>query len=93
MKAASEQIRQNTIQKVAAKIIEKRAAAQAPAPGSKVMAKVASILQAKVAEKKAADEFETKYIEGFRKKAEEMGVAPSLLAKYVVERQSQAQAK
>ncbi|MBQ3342581.1 MAG: hypothetical protein IJG84_11845 [Kiritimatiellae bacterium] len=98
MKAASEQIRQNTIQKVAAKIIEKRAAAQAPAPGSKVMAKVASILQAKVAEKKAAaakpaDESETKYIEGFRKKAEEMGVDPSLLAKYVVERQSQAQAK
>ena len=98
MKAASEQIRQNTIQKVAAKIIEKRAAAQAPAPGSRVMAKVASILQAKVAEKKAAeakpaDESETKYIEGFRKKAEEMGVDPSLLAKYVVERQSQAQAK
>lgn len=98
MKAASEQIRQNTIQKVAAKIIEKRAAAQEPAPGSKVMAKVASILQAKVAEKKAAaakpaDESETKYIEGFRKKAEEMGVDPSLLAKYVVERQSQAQAK
>jgi hypothetical protein len=98
MKAASAQIRQNTIQKVAAKIIEKRAAAQAPAPGSKVMAKVASILQAKVAEKKAAaakpaDESETKYIEGFRKKAEEMGVDPSLLAKYVVERQSKAQAK
>ena len=88
MKAASAQIRQNAIQKVAAKIVEKRAAAQAPAPGSKVMAKVASILQAKVAEKKAAeakpaDEFET----------EEMGVDPSLLAKYVVERQSQAQAK
>lgn len=98
MKSASAQIRQNAIQKVAAKIVEKRAAAQAPAPGSKVMAKVASILQAKVAEKKAAeekpaDEFETKYIEGFRKKAEEMGVDPSLLAKYVVERQSQAQAK
>lgn len=98
MKAASAQIRQNTIQKVAAKIIEKRAAAQAPAPGSRLMAKVASILQAKVAEKKAAaakpaDESETKYIEGFRKKAEEMGVDPSLLAKYVVERQSKAQAK
>ena len=101
-KEASAQIRQNTIQKVAAKIVEKRAAAQAaaqaPAPGSKVMAKVASILQAKVAEKKAAaakpsDEFEAKYIEGFRKKAEEMGVDPSLLAKYIVERQSQAKAK
>ena len=98
MKAASAQIRQNTIQKVAAKIVEKRAAAQAPAPGSKVMAKVASILKAKVAEKKAAaakpaDESDAKYIEGFRKKAEEMGVDPSLLAKYVIQRQSQAQAK
>lgn len=98
MKAASAQIRQNAIQKVAAKIVEKRAAAQAPAPGSKVMAKVASILKAKVAEKKAAaakpvDESEAKYLDGFRKKAEEMGVDPSLLAKYIVERQSKAQAK
>ena len=61
------------------------------------MAKVATILKTKVeakkdAEKKAsASEGEdAKYIAGFKKKAEELGFDPALLAKYVVERQSQA---
>lgn len=92
MKAAAAQIRQNAIQKVASHIVEKRAAAKAPAPGSKVMAKVASILKDKVSQKKAAakpaDEAEAKYIAGFKKKAEEMGIDPSSLAKYIVERQA-----
>jgi len=92
MKTAAAMIRKNALNKVASHIVEKRAAAKLPAKGSKVMAKVASILQEKVAQKKASanqsDESEAKYIAGFKKKAAEMGVDPSALAKYVVESQA-----
>jgi len=109
MKAAAAMIRENTINKVASKIVEKRASAKAeaekkasakkeePAKGSAIMAKVAAILKTKVEAKKEAEKKasasegeDAKYIAGFKKKAEELGFAPSLLAKYVVERQSQA---
>ena len=91
IKSAAAMIRQNTLQKVASKIVEKRAAANAPAPGSKIMSKVASILKDKVAQKRAsasASDSEAKYIAGFKKKAEELGVDPQALAKYVCERQA-----
>ena len=92
MKSAAAMIRHNTISKVASKIVEKRAAAN-PAPGAKIMSKVASILQAKKAEKQAAAQTspeESKYINGFKKAAEAAGVDPAALAHYVVERHSQA---
>ena len=92
MKSAAAMIRHNTLSKVASKIVEKRAAAN-PAPGAKIMSKVASILQAKKAEKQAAEQTspeESKYINGFKKAAEAAGVDPAALANYVVERNSQA---
>ena len=92
MKSAAAMIRHNTLSKVASKIVEKRAAAN-PAPGAKIMSKVASILQAKKAEKQAAAQTspeESKYINGFKKAAEAAGVDPAALAHYVVERNSQA---
>ena len=97
MKAAAAQIRANTLAKVAsavnAKRQEKAAAAKAEAdagkPGAKILAKVASILKAKEAEKAAAaNGDEEAYIAGFKKKAEELGVDPAVLAKYIVERQA-----
>ena len=98
MKAAAEQIRANTIAKVAAAITanrqEKAAAYKAETesgkPGAKILAKVASILKAKEAEKSASATGDEAYIAGFKKKAEEMGVDPAVLAKYVVEHQNQA---
>ena len=109
MKAAAAMIRENTIHKVASKIVEKRASAKAeaekkasakkeePSKGSAIMAKVATILKTKVEAKKEAEKKasasegeDAKYIAGFKKKAEELGLDPSILAKYVVERQSQA---
>lgn len=104
MKSAAAMIRKNTIAKVASKIVEKRASANPP-PGSSIMSKVASILQAKKAEKAekaekenqaAAPESkeESEYIKGFKKKAEEMGIDPVALAKYVIESKAQeSQAK
>jgi len=98
MKAAAAQVRANTLAKVAAAINAKRqekaAAAKAESesgkPGAKILAKVASILKAKEAEKAASATGDEAYIAGFKKKAEELGVDPSVLAKYVVERQNQA---
>jgi len=100
MKAAAEQIRSNTISKVASAIVAKRqkkataqkqasAKTDQPKPGDRLMGKVASILEAKkaAAEKTAASSDDAKYIAGFKKKASEMGVDPSLLAKYIVDRQ------
>lgn len=99
MKAAAEQVRANTLAKVAAAITAKRqekaAAAKAESepvkPGAKILAKVASILEAKEAEKSASATGDEAYIAGFKKKAEELGVDPSALAKYVVERLNQAE--
>ena len=94
MKSAAAMIRHNAISKVASKIAEKRAAAN-PAPGAKIMSKVASILQAKKDEKekqasaKPSDE-ESNYIKGFKKAAEAAGVDPAALARYLVKRNSQA---
>lgn len=104
MKAAAAQIRQNAIKKVASAVVtkrqEKQAAAMAPAAkGSKIMAKVASILQAKKDEiakadtqkkAEAEDTNQKKYMEGFRKQAEKMGIDPVALAKYAL---AQHQAK
>ena len=64
------------------------AEADAGKPGAKILAKVASILKAKEAEKAAAANGDEAYIAGFKKKAEELGVDPAVLAKYVVERQA-----
>lgn len=102
MKQAAAMIRANTISKVASAIVGKRQTKQAaakqaaakqedPRPGSRVMSKVASILKAKQAEKQASapSRDEAKYIAGFTKKAAEMGVDPSALAKYVLASQKQ----
>jgi len=96
MKSAAAQIRANAISKVASAVVAKRQEKQAsakPQPGSKIMSKVASILKAKTEKAKAekaasAPDKDAKYIEGFKKKAEEMGVDPSALAKYVLDRQA-----
>lgn len=101
MKEAAAMIRHNTLSKVANHIVAKRnekVAAANPPPGARVMSKVASILEAKKAElaknEKTANDHEARYIAGFAKKAAEMGVDPSALARYVCERQkAQAQAK
>ena len=57
---------------------------------SNTLAKVAAAIAAKRQEKVASAYGDEAYIAGFKKKAEEMGVDPSALAKYVVERQNQA---
>jgi polyhydroxyalkanoate synthesis regulator phasin len=94
MKAAADQIRSNTISKIASAIVSKRqektaAAQNAEMPGSRIMAKVASIIESnEAAASSSADE--QAYINGFKKKAEELGVDPSTLAKYIVELQKQA---
>ena len=103
MKEAAAAIRGNALAKIAGHIIEKRnekAAAAAPQPGSRVMSKVASILKAKVDAKKQAEskvdaqkQAEAKsdasrYEAGFRKKAEEIGVDPVALARYMLARQA-----
>lgn len=92
-------IRRDTLAKVANYIVAKRNEKAASAvPGNRVMAKVAGILDAKVkakkeAEKAAADNHDdASYIAGFKKKAEEMGIDPAKLARYVCETQK-AQAK
>ena len=56
---------------------------------SNTLAKVAAAITAKRKEKVASAYGDEAYIAGFKKKAEEMGVDPSALAKYVVERQNQ----
>lgn len=64
----------------------KAAAAQVRA---NTLAKVASAISAKRQEKSAAANGDEKaYIAGFKKKAEELGVDPAVLAKYIVERQA-----
>ena len=92
LKEAAAAIRSNALSKIASHIVSKRnekAAAAAPQPGSRVMAKVASILKAKVEAKKQAEANTdiSPYEAGFRKKAEEMGVDPVALARYMLARQ------
>ena len=107
MKEAAAHVRNDAIAKVASAVHAKReqvkkeaaahgAAAQA-ATGNKIMAKVASILQAKK-DAKAKDEVakqasagDASYIAGFKKKAEELGVDPAQLAKYMLSRKNAAQ--
>ena len=87
MKSAAAMIRSDAITKVAnaitAKRCEKKASASRQQPGSRILSKVASILEAKKAS--ASDAGEKSYLDGFKKKAEEMGVNPAALAKYVCE--------
>lgn len=102
IKDAAAHVRNETLKKVANHIVSKRNEKQAAAkPGARVIQKVASILQAKKeaydAQAKKAEQTkqasaDERYIAGFRKKAEEMGVDPVALAKYVCETQK-AQAK
>ena len=102
IKDAAAHIRNETLKKVANHIVAKRNEKQAAAkPGARVIQKVASILQAKKeaydAQAKKAEQTkqasaEDRYIAGFKKKAEEMGVDPAALAKYICETQK-AQAK
>ena len=107
MKEAAAHVRNEAIAKVASAVHAKReqvkkeaaahgAAAQAAA-GNKIMAKVASILQAKNDAKaksetdKQASAGDASYIAGFKKKAEELGVDPAQLAKYMLSRKNAAQ--
>lgn len=102
IKDAAAHIRNETLKKVANHIVAKRNEKQAAAkPGARVIQKVASILQAKKeaydAQAKKAEQTkqasaEERYIAGFKKKAEEMGVDPAALAKYICETHK-AQAK
>lgn len=96
MKSAAAHIRANAIQKVASAVVQKRQQVKKAEakPGSRIITKVAGILQKKVDAQKQAEAQKQasakptdadKYIEGFRKQAEAMGVDPKLLAKYVVE--------
>ena len=107
MKEAAAHVRNDAIAKVASAVHAKREqvkkeaaahgeAAQAAA-GNKIMAKVASILQEKK-DAKAKDEAakqasagDESYIAGFKKKAEELGVDPAQLAKYMLSRKNAAQ--
>ena len=63
----------------------KTAAAMSAPKSTRIMGKVASILQEKVAAAKASD---ASYIAGFKKKAAAMGVDPSALARYMLAKQS-----
>lgn len=84
MKAAAAQIRGETIRKVASEVVRKRVEA---VPGGKMLAKVASILKSREAEKQASasagQSGDAQYIAGFKKKAAELGVDPAALARYV----------
>lgn len=84
MKAAAAQIRGETIKKVASEVVRKRVEA---VPGGKMLAKVASILKSREAEKHASasagQSGDAQYIAGFKKKASELGVDPAALARYV----------
>ena len=106
MKEAAEHVRKGAIAKIAAAVqakreqVKKEAAAKAAstqpagngAAGSKIMAKVASILQAKKeASTKMASASDEHYIAGFKKKAEELGVNPAQLAQYMLARKNSAQ--
>lgn len=102
IKAAAAEVRANAIQKIASAISSKReqvkeaAAKKEEVNASPLLQKVASILQSRKnaldakanAEKQAADANEAKYLAGFKKKAEELGIDPQALAKYVVSRQA-----
>ena len=91
IKDAAAHIRADALSKIANAIASKRQEKIAAAnPGYKIMSKVASILQAKkeAAAKQNAGATSTpeeRYAAGFKKKAEEMGIDPALLAKYVCE--------
>ena len=63
----------------------KTAAAMSAPKSTRIMGKVASILQEKAAAAKASD---ASYIAGFKKKAAAMGVDPSALARYMLAKQS-----
>lgn len=93
IKSAAAAVRQGALAKVAGAIVSKRAekqASAAPAPGQRILAKVAGVLEARAAQQKAqkAQTPQDEFIEGFRKKAEAMGVDPKALAKYVCDRQA-----
>lgn len=101
IKQAAAAIRANTIQKVASHIVAKREqdSQQSESP---ILQKVASILTARKetiekenAEKQAQATVtpeQQKYLEGFCKKASELGLDPQMLAQYMIAIQS-AQAK
>jgi len=92
MKTAAAAIRKNAISKVASAVVANRASAASAKGG--LLGKVAACLQrrkdaieAKIREKTASASptgDEAKYIEGFCKKAAEMGVDPAALARYAL---------
>lgn len=97
VQAKREQVKKEAaVKEAAAQGAAAQAAGQAAA-GNKIMAKVASILQAKKDAKakseatKQASAGDESYIAGFKKKAEELGVDPAQLAKYMLERNNAAQ--
>lgn len=92
MKTAAAAIRKNAISKVASAVVANRASAASAKGG--LLGKVAACLQrrkdaieAQIREKTASASptgDEAKYIEGFCKKAAEMGVDPAALARYAL---------
>jgi polyhydroxyalkanoate synthesis regulator phasin len=66
----------------------KTAAAMSAPKSTRIMGKVASILQKKAEAAKAASAKDASYIAGFKKKAAAMGVDPSALARYMLAKQS-----
>lgn len=86
IKDAAAHVRSDAINKVASAVVANRQKADAPQKGSKIMNKVASILQSKEASAKAQEQ----YIAGFKKKASELGVDPAALAQYIIANQPQS---
>ena len=89
LKQAAAELHQDALQKIASHIVESRASAQQP-QGSRVMNKVASILEAKAqtpqsqASEASATTAEERFLAGFCKKAAELGVDPAQLAQYAL---------
>jgi hypothetical protein len=96
VKQAAAALRANTIQKVASHIVAKRdnvTQAYTQQSESPLLQKVASILTARLEDiEKQAQENVTpeqqKYLEGFCKKAAELGVDPQMLAQYMLDNQA-----
>lgn len=101
IKIAAAKARSDAFAKVANAIVAKREEKRAAAtPGFRVMSKVAGILKAKKEAQEQANaktqkqaSAEDRYIAGFVKKAQELGVDPKALAKYICDRQASEQAK
>ena len=101
IKMAAAKARSDALAKVANAIVAKREEKRAAAtPGFRVMSKVAGILKAKKEAQEQANaktqkqaSAEDRYIAGFVKKAQELGVDPKALAKYICDRQASEQAK